>query len=372
MDDLNLLRLVGERIVVGQQDLIAYHASGYHRDLDSWRAYRRVTRIALAVADQAVFFSAHARDDALSEELIGAERTAVAGIGPSDDIDGPQSRPRRLEGDRPFLLCLGADYAHKNRPFALELQAALQRRGWSGRLVLAGAHVEFGSSAARERELLDRDPALRDGVVDLGSVSDAERRWLLAHARALVYPTFYEGFGLIPAEAADWRLPCLFAANTSLAERMGAAATLVPWNADASAEATLALLEEGAARDAHLRALEAIAEPAWAEVAEGLIAVYRRAMASPRRSGAASAWQELERERAIGELRDLAQEYQDAYHQLERRVEHGLPLIDEGGLLSTSQQRGLMRVAARRGGRAALAPFELLGRVGGAASDEDP
>ncbi|MCW3031730.1 MAG: glycosyltransferase family 4 protein, partial [Solirubrobacterales bacterium] len=245
VDDLNLLRLVGERLVVGQQDLISYHASTYHADLDSWRAYRRVTRMALAAADQVVFFSEHARGDALAEELIGSERAAVVGIGRSEDTEGPQQRPPQLEGEEPFLLCLGADYAHKNRPFAIKLQRALQRRGWAGRLVLAGAHVEFGSSAERERELLEADPSLRGGVVDLGPVSDAERRWLLARASALLYPTFYEGFGLIPAEAAAWDVPCLFAATTSLAELPHAAATLLPWDAEASAAVAIGLLEDG-------------------------------------------------------------------------------------------------------------------------------
>ncbi|MHB8531393.1 MAG: glycosyltransferase family protein, partial [Solirubrobacteraceae bacterium] len=50
VDDLNLLQVAGERIVVGQQDLIAYHNRSYHADADRWRAYRRVTRLALAVA----------------------------------------------------------------------------------------------------------------------------------------------------------------------------------------------------------------------------------------------------------------------------------------------------------------------------------
>jgi glycosyltransferase involved in cell wall biosynthesis len=362
VDDLNLLRLAGERLVIGQQDLISYHASTYHADLDSWRAYRRVTRMALAAADQVVFFSEHAREDALTEELIGSERTAVVGIGRSEDTGGPQQRPPRLEGEEPFLLCLGADYAHKNRPFAIELQGALQRRGWAGRLVLAGAHVEFGSSAERERELLDAAPSLRGRVVDLGPVSDAERRWLLARASALLYPTFYEGFGLMPAEAAAWNVPCLFAARTSLAELPHAAATLVPWDADASAAVAIGLLGAGDERSDHLRALKGVRQPAWSEVAEELTAVYGRAVSGTPRSGAWSVWQELERERVIGEMAGLAQEYQDAYHALQRRVEDGLPLIDEGGLLSRSQQRGLMRVASRRLGRAALAPLELLGR----------
>ena len=54
---------------------------------------------------------------------------------------------------------------------------------------------------------------------------------------------------------------------------------------------------------------------------------------------------------------------QDARLDLERRVSHGLPLIDGvSPMLTREQQRGLMRVASRRWLRGAvLAPFGLLG-----------
>ncbi|MGA7703774.1 MAG: hypothetical protein WB998_02645, partial [Solirubrobacteraceae bacterium] len=89
-DDMVLLRLLGRRVVVGQQDLIAYHNPGYHHDADSWHAYRRTTRLALAGADQVVFFSEHARRDALGEDLVSAGRAHVVGIG-ADTLapDGP-------------------------------------------------------------------------------------------------------------------------------------------------------------------------------------------------------------------------------------------------------------------------------------------
>jgi hypothetical protein len=105
-------------------------------------------------------------------------------------------------------------------------------------------------------------------------------------------------------------------------------------------------------------------------VAKRLVAVYERAVAAPPSEAAPRAWQELEREnyvvkldRDVTHLTAVAHEYQDAYHALEARVATGLPLIDEGGLLSPVQQRGLMRIAARRRlGAVLLAPFGLLGR----------
>jgi glycosyltransferase involved in cell wall biosynthesis len=371
-DDLALLRLVGERLVIGQQDLISYHNYSYHRDVEAWRTYRRTTRLALGAADQVIFFSEHARRDALSEDLLPAARTHVVGVGAEAlEPDGPlASPPEGLLADEPFLLCLGADYRHKNRPFAIELVARLRELGWDGRLVLAGPHVPFGSSRERELEMLADDPRLAELVVDLGPVDEPLKRWLFEHAGALVYPTIYEGLGLLPLEAARVGVPCLFAAQASLAELAGRAATLVPWDAVASAAAVMPLLRQGSARSTHLAELRALSGPPWRDVAESLASVYEQAVTAPPSEAAPRNWQELEREGYVGalesevdHLRGVAQEYQDAYHRLEGRVSPGLPLIDQGGLLTPAQQRGLMRIAGRRGvGAALLAPFGLLGR----------
>jgi glycosyltransferase involved in cell wall biosynthesis len=373
-DDLGLLRLVGERVIIGQQDLIGYHNPSYHPDIDSWRGYRRTTRLALAGADQVVFFSEHARNDALAEDLLPAGRTHVVGIAPAalGHASTPDRPPEGLSGDDPFLLCLGADYAHKNRPFAIELLSALRNLGWQGRLVLAGTHVPHGSSREREQDLLSGSPDLAEFVHDLGQVDEPCRRWLYRYASALIYPTIYEGFGLLPFEAAQSGLPCLFAAQASLAELAGDAATLIPWDASASAIAVLPLLSNGPARDRHLSQLRALPIPSADDVAQQLIAVYDQALSDPPSEAAPRIWQELDRERYIvrldrdiDDLKRIAQEYQDAYHALEDRVKIGLPLIDNGGLLTPAQQRGLMRVAARRPfGAMMLAPLGLLGRVG--------
>jgi glycosyltransferase involved in cell wall biosynthesis len=369
--DLTLLRLVGERIVIGQQDLVAFHNHSYHPDGDAWRAYRRTTRLALTGADQVIFFSEHARRDALAEDLLPVDRTHVVGIGAEaiESSSSPTSPPGGLPADRPFLLCLGADYAHKNRPFAIQLFRALRELGWNGRLVLAGTHVPHGSSREDERQLLRSAPELADLTVDLGAVDEEGKKWLYAHASALLYPTVYEGFGLLPVEAARAGLPCLFASQASLSEIAGAAASLIPWDARASAAAVLPLLSDGPARERHLAALRTLPVPSWADVAQDLVAVYEHALASPPSGAAPRVWQELERENYIvwldqeaRHLRRLAQEYQDAHHSLEARISTGLPLIDEGGLLTPAQQRGLMRIAARgRLGALAVAPLGLLG-----------
>ena len=168
--DLRLLRMLGERIVVSHMDLISFRAPAYHPTLPQWHDYRRVTRLALAAADRVVFFSDHARRDAIGEALVTPERSAVVGIGlqaSAQETDEGARRPRELPPGREFVLALGADYAHKNRPFALqagraatrsprlERDARTGRRARGPRLLAAGgargAEPASGSGRARDR-----------------------------------------------------------------------------------------------------------------------------------------------------------------------------------------------------------------------------
>jgi hypothetical protein len=412
--DLRLLGLVGERLVVSHMDLIAYRAANYHDSVDTWLSYRRTSRIALASADHVLFFSDHARRDALTEDLVPAERTSVAGIGVSAPAaDATARRPPAIpEDDREMLLMLGADYLHKNRPFAIRLLDELRRRhGWRGRLVFAGAHVRNGSSAAAETDLLAFAPELRDAVIDLGPVTEEEKRWLMQAAVAHLAPSSFEGFGLAPLEAAAVGRPCLFAAVTSLAETIDpAAATIAPWDPVASADAVHELLRPGPARERNLGLLDqALARNTWDRLIPVVIGAYEEAIASPYRGALERAQQELEREELIvaldshgkemdrrcieldqfgaalnarvaeldqhgaaldARLAELDQQYQD----LLERVTGGMPLIDaRDPLLTPAQQRGLMRVASRRWlKRPLLGGFGLLGSVMATTDVGDP
>lgn len=357
-DDLALLRLLGERLVITHLDLIAYQSPGYHPSPQQWRAYRRSTRLALGMADRVVFLSEHGRREAIAEALITAPRSAVAGIGVTPSDESPR-RPAHLPDGVPLLVMIGADYEHKNRPFALRLLAELGRRGWPGTLVLAGAHVPHGSSAAQEAQELRADPALAVHVIDLGPVAEAEKQWLLSAADALLCPSTYEGYGLTPLEAVAGGVPCVYANLTSLGELLGApAATIVPWDAAASAERVLPLLSPGPERERHLALLApALAGCRWDLIVERLTALYAAAVDSPFRAATQWGWEELERERDIVAL-------DASLRDLQSRVAYGLRLVDRDGLLTRPQQRGLMRVAGRPWLRAPLlGPLGLLGRL---------
>lgn len=285
--DLRLLEYVADRVVITHQDQLLYRQPSYFATSEdwTWEGYRDACRQALDRADRVVFFTAHARRQALEDGLGHSERSVVVPIGVDHAVAHRPARSRRPEGleplgDRPFLLQLGSDLAHKNRAFSIALLAELRRRGWDGALVLAGPRSEAGSSREEEEGLL---AAGRLPVAVLERVGEAERAWLLDHCDAVSFPSRDEGFGLLPFEAAAAGKPCLFAAVGSLAEILPReAAVLVPWDVSASAPQALELLADPQARDRHVALLRKAARPlTWRATARRMARVYRAATHVP-------------------------------------------------------------------------------------------
>ena len=115
---------------------------------------------------------------------------------------------------RPYLLMLGATYAHKNRDLGIRIWKKLRQRGLPHSLILVGASVPFGSSRLQEAELSEGI----DEPLILPDVPSEERNWLLRHTSLVLYPTSAEGFGLIPFEAACFGRPCLYVSFGPLRE----------------------------------------------------------------------------------------------------------------------------------------------------------
>lgn len=337
--DLAVLGSLGDRLVITHQDLIGYQNPFYFGSRDRWEGYRAITRRALSAADRVIFPSAHACTEALAEELVEPNRSCVVRHG----VDHVQVRRHqraavqpveaaRLPADTQAMVCIGTDYSHKNRPFALRMLDHLRRhRGWRGWLVFAGPHMPWGSSAAEEAELLARAPELADAVLDVGEVSEGEKAWLFSRAALMLYPTVYEGFGLIPFEAADHGVPCLWAKGIALSEVLpDSAAGIEPWDVESSAEHALMLMQDAAAKEHNLRAIrEAGRALRWELTAKQLVEIYAATCDQPPSPAGM-------RERQEGGLLGLS------------LSEDALRLVGPDGALPRELERPLLALAGRR------------------------
>lgn len=354
-EDVGLAWQLGERIVIGQLDLIAYRNRDYFPDTRAWEDYRRASRHGMIAAERVLVLSEHTRGELIEEGLVPAERIRVVPPGLDHRIGEEPRRPPAL-GASEFLLCLGTDYRHKNRVFALRLLAALrERHGWQGTLVLAGTHVEHGSSRQAEREELDAHPQLREAVIELGPVSEAEKEWLIRNAAAVVYPSEYEGFGLVPYESPLRGVPCLFAALSSLAEgAVGRAATIVPWDPIQSAAAAYPLLTDREARARHVQMLtNAAHELTWERAAQATVEAYHEAALAPARDAIMLSRDAVARERELlADHQEVAQMLIDErelvlgdYNTLLGEVGPARSLIGEHGSLPVDLQRALLALS---------------------------
>ncbi len=334
-EELAFLAPLGERLIVTNQDLISYHNPAYFQNASAWHNYRRLTRSTLADADRVIFLSEHARADALGEDLLESDRASVVYAG-VDHTWGGAARPQPvtprnaslLPADSEAILCLGTDFRHKNRVFALRLLEQLrQRHDWRGYLLLAGPHVSRGSSLGEEAELFALHPGLQASVIDFGAVTEAEKAWLYRRVRVVVYPTVHEGFGLVPFEAADHGTPCLWAAGTSLAEVLPErAGGIVAWSPEETADRVLTLTGDATAREANLEAVRGSAQDlTWDAAARKLIELYGLTCDLPSAPGAAVA-------RRYGVMRGTLSE--DA-----------MRLVGPGGALAADVERPLLALA---------------------------
>jgi GT2 family glycosyltransferase/glycosyltransferase involved in cell wall biosynthesis len=366
-NDLLILQCAGERAVITHQDLIAYRNPGYFPGYPQWERYRRLTAQALAFADGVVFISNHAAADAVDEELVDLERVRIVYNGVDHAVGSPSEplppRGSELLGERPMLLCLGTDFRHKNRVFALRLLESLRDiHGWDGVLVLAGPRVSTGSSAGEEAAYLATRPDLAKHVLLLPAVSEAEKAWLIDRCVALLYPTTYEGFGLMPFEAAAYERPCLFAAQSALAETLPEElATLVPWDPRASADRVHHLLSTPAAATAQVREIRrAGTRFTWNAAGETLVDAYLAATAAPARFASRMA---LDLAKVEVEREEAERKYNELWNAL---TPDARALVAPDGPLSADATRSLAAVAYRPWlRRLLLGPTQLAYRLAG-------
>jgi glycosyltransferase involved in cell wall biosynthesis len=264
-------------------DFIAYDISAYHESEWAWQRYRsgfdEKARLADGLFAISEFVAARMRRQ--FGDVIAPVHAIRLG---TDHLDGDQATPAAESADAralsgvPFLLVLGNDFQHKNRDFAVKVFAELRRRGYQGRLVLAGFHVDLGSTYGHE---LDGAGEAAASIVRRGSVSGADKRWLLANADAVIYPTSVEGFGLVPFEAAALGTPTAFVRFGPLAETMPSVAACPGWNVAAFVVHLEALIADP---EPHVRAvMRAAASLTWRGHVDRTMAVYQELLRHPDR-----------------------------------------------------------------------------------------
>ncbi len=268
---------VASCVAITVLDFIAYDNPNYHESEWAWRQYQQVfdENVCLADCVFAISRSVGTRlEQQFTHQLAGKVRPVLLGTDHLRTVAEP-SAPAQLGPavgaleNRRFLLVLGNDFEHKNRDFAVKVFADMRDRGYDGQLVLAGFHLDLGSTFGHE--LLGASGYTAQ-VIRLGSVSSAEKAWLLRHAQAVLYPTSAEGFGLVPFEAAAFGTPTAFVKFGPLAEALPDVDACAAWQVRAFADHVFRLLADPEQQVAQIQA--AGADLTWSAYVDQILVGY--------------------------------------------------------------------------------------------------
>jgi glycosyltransferase involved in cell wall biosynthesis len=267
-------------LIVTVHDLIPIHHYGRSLARRLRWFYRWNLRRALR-ATKIITVSSATRDDIAS--YTGRDPSTISVIPNGVDF-APETDHVRLAGRSirsPYILYAGAYEPRKNLAGAFAAYLQLVARGSDYQLV---AIVDAGSGHAQPLRRMADTPPLRGRVHLVEAVPERELRSLYTHASALLFPSFAEGFGLPPLQAAACGVPVVAADLPAIRETMAGAALLVsPDDPTAMADALEQVLQDHATR---LRLIEHGRDRAsaytWERALVAHIAIYREMSANPR------------------------------------------------------------------------------------------
>jgi glycosyltransferase involved in cell wall biosynthesis len=228
--------------------------------------------------------SEYSRQDLLNIYNLPPEKVVVTYNGVESRFTPQPSVPdeaeeirRRFGVSRDFLLAVGSLQPRKNLVRLIRAYARLrvEREDFRPQLVIVGRKLWLANEIFDE---VKRQP-WADDIILTGYVTDEDLPALYRAARALVYPSLFEGFGLPPLEAMACGTPVVTSDVSSLPEVTGGAALLIDPNDERALAAALIEIVSDERLRAELRE-KGIAQAkkfTWREAAEKTLSLYQQA-----------------------------------------------------------------------------------------------
>ena len=167
-------------------------------------------------AKKIIAISEHTKKDIVELLSIPESRIDVIPLATTISVDEAQKPSSPLPSS--FILFVGKRYAYKNFSVLLQAFSRLAGKQSSLFLVCAGGGP-FSSAELDEMRAL----SIQDRTIQL-TVKETTLAYLYANARAFIYPSLYEGFGIPVLEAFTCGSPAVLSNRSSLPEVGGDAA----------------------------------------------------------------------------------------------------------------------------------------------------
>ncbi len=240
--------------------LLKYPNEQPHTGLLAWRLASSVKR-----ADRILADSRTTADDLIAAFPEVRHKVGVATLG-FESFDG--SAAAAEPADEPYVVMLGAHRPRKNLALAAGVVQKLAEKGVRLRLILTGdAHPCFSDVLRTNSQLIHAT-----GVLPKRQVLD-----LLRGARAMLFPSRYEGFGFPVLEGMAAGCPVLALDTPINREIAGGAAWLLPEGVEVWAEAIQRLLRSESLRHEMLeKGVENLKRFSWDRTAEAYADTFAR------------------------------------------------------------------------------------------------
>ncbi len=254
-----------------------------------WRLYARtVIPRTVKNASAILTLSEHSRREIIKGYAISPARVHIVAPGIGAEFQ-PHADARDIAAARAkyglsenYLLYVGGRHPRKNVPALLEAFARVRRELPGLQFALVGPRTSDGAfvppvSAAH----------FEQGVLELDYVPQTELPLLYCGARAFVYASKLEGFGIPPVEAMACGTPVVCAPNPPMPEVLGDAAY---WAQDDSpealAQAILRVLgDEALANPLRERGMQRARSYTWDNAAQKTLDIYREVLQAARARG---------------------------------------------------------------------------------------
>lgn len=191
------------------------------------------------------------------------EAIPVEHIVPKEELT-PRDQLKKLYGvEKPYFLWVGTQEPRKNLKRAVE---AWRKYSKDYDLVLVGAS---GTQEVKREK----------GIHTPGYLTNAQLASFYKHAKLLLFPSIYEGFGLPILEAFYYECPVITGNNSGMSEVAGDAAILIdPYSVDSIAEGINRLLKLKDMAGLKKKMKQQLSKFSWEKAAKETLAVYRLAI----------------------------------------------------------------------------------------------
>jgi len=233
--------------------------------------------LAVSRADHVICISHSTKNDLCKMYGLSADKVSVVHLGFEKFTSQLISTKPRCEPARPFLLYVGSRAGYKNFEGMLKAISSSSVLKSNFDLVAFGG----GSFNVAEQAMISQLGFGVDAVRQVGG-GDAVLGHLYAQARALVYPSIYEGFGLPPLEAMAHDCPVVTSNSSAMPEVVGdAGAYFDPTEIEAQAQAIESVVLDEQRRKQFIAAgRQRLSLFSWDRCASETQAVYQKVLSA--------------------------------------------------------------------------------------------